>query len=198
MCLAKHLPDSGWSRRLTSGYNNLNMRDKLRRAGWLFLVLLFVGTGLGIGLIAFWQAIHQKEQTPSVINSNNQPSQQLKGSQLTGFTPLAKVDSLQATDIQVGTGTEAKSGATVTVQYTGAVAASGVIFESSLDTGQPATFGLSQVIKGWADGVPGMKAGGQRRLLIPASLAYGANPPPGSSIPPNADLVFDIILLDVK
>lgn len=174
------------------------MRDKLRRAGWLFLVLLFAGTGLGIGVVAFWQATHQKAETPSVINGNNQLSRQLRGSQLTSFTPLAKVDSLQATDIQVGTGTEAKPGATVTVQYTGAVAASGVIFESSLDTGQPATFGLSQVIKGWTDGVPGMKTGGQRRLLIPASLAYGANPPPGSGIPSNADLVFDIVLLDVK
>ncbi|MBI2588733.1 FKBP-type peptidyl-prolyl cis-trans isomerase [Candidatus Saccharibacteria bacterium] len=174
------------------------MKDKLRRAGWLFLVLLFAGTGLGIGVVAFWQATHQKQETSSVINTDNQPSQQLKGTQLSGFTPIAHADSLQATDIQVGSGAEAKPGAIVTVQYTGAVAATGVIFESSLDSGRPATFGLNQVIKGWTDGVPGMKVNGQRRLLIPASLAYGANPPPGSGIPANADLVFDIILLDVK
>lgn len=173
------------------------MRDKLRRAGWLFLVLLFVGTGLGIGLVAFWQATHPKKETSPVSNVN-QPSQLLQGTQLSDFTPVTKVDSLQATDIQVGTGTEAKPGATVTVHYTGAVAVTGVIFESSNDSGQPVTFGLGQVIKGWTDGVPGMKVGGQRRLLIPASLAYGANPPPGSGIPSNADLVFDIFLLEVK
>lgn len=182
------------------GWNNEKAKDRLRRAGWLFLVLLFAGTGLGIGVVAFWQATttNQNKENSSVVNSNNQSSQLLKGTQLSNFTPVTKIDSLQATDIQAGTGTEAKPGATVTVQYTGAVAASGVIFESSLDTGQPATFGLSQVIKGWTDGVPGMKVNGQRRLLIPASLAYGANPPSGSGIPPNADLVFDIILLDVK
>jgi FKBP-type peptidyl-prolyl cis-trans isomerase len=78
------------------------------------------------------------------------------------------------------------------------VASTGTIFQSSLDTGQPVTFALNQVIKGWSEGVPGMKEGGVRRLLIPADKAYGANPPQGSNIPPNADLVFDITLVSVK
>jgi len=111
---------------------------------------------------------------------------------------VAKIDSLQKNDIQPGAGAEAKASSTVTVHYTGAVAATGVIFESSIDSGQPVSLGLDQVIKGWQEGVPGMKVNGQRRLLIPASLGYGANPPPGSDIPANADLVFDIVLLDVK
>lgn len=172
------------------------MGSFLRRAGWILLAVLFLGTGLGVGVIAFWQATHQEEDT---VNTSNTPlTQKLKGTQLSGFTPVAKVDSLQKDDIQPGSGAEAKTSSTVTVQYTGAVAATGIIFESSLETGQPVTFGLDQVIKGWTEGVPGMKVNGQRRLLIPASLAYGANPPPGSGIPVNADLVFDIILLDVK
>jgi FKBP-type peptidyl-prolyl cis-trans isomerase len=90
-----------------------------------------------------------------------------------------------------------KAGATVTAHYTGAVAATGVIFQSSHDTGQPIPFSLNEVIKGWTDGVPGMKVGGTRRLVIPADQAYGATPPPGSGIPANAALVFDIELVAV-
>jgi FKBP-type peptidyl-prolyl cis-trans isomerase len=90
-----------------------------------------------------------------------------------------------------------KAGDTVTVDYTGAVAATGVIFQSSKDTGQPVSFSLDGVIKGWTDGLPGMKVGGTRRLIIPAGQAYGANPPAGSGIPANAPLVFDITLYKV-
>lgn len=110
------------------------------------------------------------------------------------FTPIAHIDKLQTIDTTVGTGAEVKAGDTVTVDYTGAVAATGVVFQSSLDSGQPVTFALSQVIQGWTEGIPGMKVGGTRRLLIPAALAYGANPPSGAGIPANADLVFDVTL----
>lgn len=113
------------------------------------------------------------------------------------FTPVSHVDKLQTTDTKPGTGQEAKAGDTVTVLYTGAVAATGIVFQSTQDTGQPVSFSLDQVITGWKDGIPGMKVGGERRLLIPAAEAYGANPPAGSSIPPNADLVFDVTLLKI-
>lgn len=171
------------------------MKSVLKRAGWMFLALLFLGTGLGVGVVAFWQNTHQKADTSSTVDTSNTPK--LKGTQLTGFTPLDKIDSLQKEDTKVGDGAEAKTTSTVTVQYTGAVAATGKIFESSLDSGQAATFGLNQVIKGWQDGLPGMKVNGQRRLLIPAVQAYGASSP-SPDIPPNSDLVFDITLLDVK
>src|SRR3989344_5274245 len=175
------------------------MKSFLTRAGWMFLVVLFVGTGLGVGVVAFWQATHQKKDDSPVVNTTNKPPQELlKGTPLAGFSSPAKVDSLQKIDTQPGDGDEAKANSTVTVQYTGALAAPGIIFESSIDSGQPVTFRLNQVIKGWQEGLPGMKVNGQRRLLIPASLAYGANPPSGSGIPANADMVFDIILLDVK
>ena len=107
---------------------------------------------------------------------------------------MSHIDSLQKQDTTEGTGPEVKAGDTVTVDYTGAVAATCVIFQSSLDTGQPASFPLSNVIQGWQEGIPGMKVGGTRRLLIPAAQAYGANPPQGSGIPANADLVFDVTL----
>lgn len=126
--------------------------------------------------------------------SNLTEDKKLQGTKLNNFTPAEEANQLQKTDIKVGTGEEVKPGDTVTVDYTGAVAATGVIFQSSLDSGQPVSFGLNGVIKGWTDGVPGMKVGGTRRLVIPADMAYGANPPAGSGIPPNAVLVFDITL----
>lgn len=188
------------------------IKSALKRAGWLFLATLFIVTGLGIGVWGFWEFTHQptEDQAANSEASNLQctsdPSipeaapggAKLAGSKLAGFTPVAKIDSLQCVDIKIGDGAIVTSSSNVVVNYTGAVAADGVIFESSLDSGQPASFPLSQVIRGWSEGMPGMKVGGQRRLLIPATLAYGANPPAGSKIPANADLVFDIGLIDAR
>lgn len=122
----------------------------------------------------------------------------LQGTKLAGFEPVAKIDALKRAELKPGTGDEVKAGATVTVDYTGAVAATGVIFQSSLDRGEPISFSLSGVIKGWTDGIPGAKVGGTYRLLIPAAQAYGANPPQGSGIPADADLVFDITVHSAK
>lgn len=72
-----------------------------------------------------------------------------------------------------------------------------MIFQSSKDFGSPATFGLDQVIAGWTEGVPGMKVGGIRRLVIPAEKAYGSQSP-APNIPPNSDLVFDIELVAIN
>ena len=115
-----------------------------------------------------------------------------------GFEPVEHINELTKIDLVEGTGDEVKSGDTITAHYTGAIAASGQVFQSSRDFGKPITFGLNQVIKGWTDGVPGMKVGGKRRLLIPAEQAYGSNPPYGSGIPANADLVFDIELTAIE
>lgn len=170
------------------------MRDKLKRIGWALLAVLFLVTGVGISVLFFGQSPQQNQNNQNLTESANQ----LRGKPLANFSPVAKVDSLQKIDQQVGNGAYVTPDSTVTVIYTGAVASTGIVFESSADTGQPVTFKLNQVIKGWQEGLPGTKAGGQRRLLIPASLAYGANPPPGSGIPVNADLVFDITLLSVQ
>lgn len=166
--------------------------------------LLFFISSIALTVAVFWQ-IHQtnqaeKAQKAKDTSQTNQTTPQegkLQGTKLEGFTPVTKVDQLQKIDMTTGSGDTVKAGDTVTVHYTGAVAATGVIFQSSHDMGQPISFGLNQVIKGWTDGVPGMQAGGKRRLLIPADQAYGANPPSGSGIPANADLVFDIELVKV-
>lgn len=105
---------------------------------------------------------------------------------------------LKITDHQVGTGVEAVSGKTVSVHYTGTLE-NGTKFDSSLDRGQPFSFRLGggQVIKGWDQGIAGMKVGGKRRLDIPSDLAYGAHGYP-PVIPANAKLIFEVELLDVK
>ena len=128
------------------------------------------------------------------MNPNEQP--ELQGTRLTGFEPVETVRQLEILDTVEGTGVEVQPGATVTAHYTGALCATGVIFESSHDRGEPATFPLSHVISGWQQGVPGMKVGGTRRLLIPAEMAYGAHSP-SPMIPPHSDLVFDIELVSV-
>lgn len=127
---------------------------------------------------------------------NMNDKQQLEGTILDNFTPTAIVKELEIIDIAQGQGDEVQSGATITAHYTGALCKNGVIFQSSKDFGPPATFGLDQVITGWTRGVPGMKVGGVRRLVIPAEMAYGAQSP-APNIPPNSDLVFDIELVSI-
>ena len=113
------------------------------------------------------------------------------------FTTTAS--GLQFEDTVVGTGAEAKPGRNVTVHYTGWLydnGEKGCKFDSSLDRNQPFEFalGAGMVIKGWDEGVQGMKEGGQRTLIIPANLGYGARGA-GGVIPPNATLKFDVELL---
>ncbi len=134
-------------------------------------------------------AANQNSKEKKVDDKNK-----LQGKPMKDYSPSSSVTELQKIDLQEGTGSEVKAGDTVTVDYTGAVAATGIVFQSSLDSGQPVTFGLDQVIDGWKEGIPGMKTGGKRRLIIPAEKAYGANPPQGSGIPANAPLVFDVTL----
>jgi FKBP-type peptidyl-prolyl cis-trans isomerase len=117
----------------------------------------------------------------------------LEGTKLSGFEPKGTVSELEIIDLVAGSGDEVQPGATITAHYTGALVADGTIFQSSKDMGRPATFGLNQVIAGWTQGVPGMKVGGTRRLIIPAAQAYGSSSP-SANIPANSDLVFDIEL----
>lgn len=120
----------------------------------------------------------------------------LEDTPLENFTPVPKVEELQVIDIREGSGDPVPEGATITAHYTGARCKDGIIFQSSHDFGDPVTFGLSQVIQGWQQGVPGMKPGGIRRLIIPSQLAYGSVRA-AANIPPNSDLVFDIELVAV-
>lgn len=111
--------------------------------------------------------------------------------------PKTTSSGLQYWDIVVGTGATAVAGKPVKVHYTGWLT-NGKKFDSSVDRGQPFGFPLGggQVIKGWDEGVAGMKVGGKRQLRIPPELGYGARGA-GGAIPPNATLIFDVELLEV-
>lgn len=164
-------------------------------AGFFAALFLVTSSALTIGII--YQAVQDNNKSASADKAKETPvdnTGKLQGTKLANFNPMASIPELQTVDSAPGTGAAATASDKVTVDYTGAVAATGVIFQSSKDSGQPVTFPLNQVIAGWTQGIPGMKEGGTRRLLIPAQLAYGANPPAGSGIPANADLVFDVTL----
>jgi FKBP-type peptidyl-prolyl cis-trans isomerase len=104
---------------------------------------------------------------------------------------------LQYIDLKVGLGAMAQAGQTISVHYTGWLE-NGKKFDSSVDRGQPFSFplGAGRVIKGWDEGVQGMKVGGKRKLIIPSQLGYGARGA-GGAIPPNATLIFEVELLGV-
>jgi FKBP-type peptidyl-prolyl cis-trans isomerase FkpA len=116
----------------------------------------------------------------------------------------ATAEKLIVTDLTVGAGDAVTTGAWVRVHYSGwlqdaaATDGKGKLFDSSHTRAEPFVFqvGKQQVIRGWEQGLVGMRAGGSRRLVIPASLGYGARGAGGGVIPPNATLVFDIELLD--
>jgi FKBP-type peptidyl-prolyl cis-trans isomerase FkpA len=119
--------------------------------------------------------------------------------------PESNVTELIKTDASVGSGNEARAGRQVTVHYTGWLYdprcddKKGSKFDSSRDRGEPFSFrlGAGQVIRGWDEGVAGMKVGGRRTLTIPPDFGYGAQGA-GGVIPPNATLLFDVELLDVR
>lgn len=143
------------------------------------------------------QEIPQFSPSPTPVSFDQQPNSQPQAQPSAEPQPSPS-NELQGAEIKVGTGVEAKTGNTVSVHYTGTLI-DGKKFDSSKDRGQPFSFtlGAGQVIQGWEAGILGMKIGGIRKLIIPPHLGYGefGSPP---VISPNATLVFEIELLDVK
>ncbi len=165
----------------------------------LVIAIAFFATSFGVSFMVIWQLYNDNKEAKTVnqdTSTSDQPTKKLEGTKLAGFTPMTTVDKLQKIDLQVGTGKEVKPGATILAHYTGALASDGTIFQSSYDRGQPVSFSLNGVIKGWTDGIPGMKEGGKRRLIIPADQAYGSQAKDG--IPANSALVFDVTLVSVE
>ncbi len=154
----------------------------------------WIAVGVSVGLIVVIVgavALLQASSKPKVAQATSTPASQASSS--------GSSDKLQITDEKVGTGDEAVAGKSVSVSYTGTLS-DGTVFDSTAkDGGKPFTFtlGAGQVIKGWDEGVVGMKVGGVRKLVIPPDLAYGSQGA-GSTIPPNATLTFEITLLSVQ
>ena len=177
---------------------------------FIVIVVVLIGAG-GVYLV-----VNQKPQASQSTNLNQNstitpvesPVQSVSSSaiitpteQSSSGATMTKVntlpDGLKLEDEVVGTGTEAKTGDTVTVNYLGTLT-NGAKFDSSYDRNQPFTtqIGVGQVIKGWDEGIVGMKTGGKRKLTIPPSLGYGSQS--AGSIPPNSTLIFEVELLGVK
>lgn len=119
------------------------------------------------------------------------------------YKPAGTVTALQTTDLEAGDGTAAKNGDCLVMKYQGNLATDGTVFDQNFDKSTALQFVLGssdpqqQVIQGWEQGLVGMKVGGTRRLEIPSALGYGAGGM-GSTIPPNADLVFTVKLEKIK
>jgi len=165
------------------------------RFGRTALIALALATALAALLAASGCASKPAATTAPepAVQSDQQPAQSAPA------TPAApQATELKIEDTKVGKGATAKTGDTVTVNYTGYLT-DGTKFDSSLDSGKPFSFtiGNGDVIAGWDQGIPGMKVGGKRKLTIPPALGYGAQGA-GGVIPPNATLVFDVELLSVN
>ena len=159
--------------------------------------IFFLGI-LAIIILGIAGFVLSLDKTPTVTEvTDSQATKQEVNNNQTEQKENMEVTELQIIDTVVGEGKEAILGKVVSVHYTGTLV-DGTNFDSSVDRGTPFQFtlGAGQVIKGWDQGVLGMKVGGKRTLIIPSDLAYGPAGRPGT-IPPSATLIFDIELLDV-
>lgn len=146
-----------------------------------------------------------KESTQQTTSTSSESTSMSAGATTTP-TPAATggkvhklASGLQYEDVVVGSGTMAEPGMNVSVHYTGRLT-NGTEFDSSVNSGKPLKFqlGSGYVIPGWEEGIKGMRIGGKRKLTVPPDMGYGKTGTPDGVIPPNATLVFDIELIDVK
>jgi FKBP-type peptidyl-prolyl cis-trans isomerase len=169
-----------------------------QRVAAFLLALMFLLTTVGAAGYVIYQLNNEDAGLVNDIaleQPEEAPVDDQTDTVIENFTGPYEVPELRFEDTVVGDGEAVVASDTVTIHYTGALATTGVVFDSSVTRGEPATFPLDNLIAGWQQGIPGMKVGGKRRLFIPSDLGYGASGS-GSSIPPNTDLIFDIELFD--
>jgi peptidylprolyl isomerase len=187
-----------------------------RRRRYLTFVITAIAV-LAVFALINWLTGHNKSKTVSTAASTTTVSQAptttlasvkgkscvaMKGAPPKG-APTVPVQvgpppaTLVVKDLKVGTGPAVVPADTITVNYIGVSCSSGKVFDSSWSRGQTATFGLDQVIKGWTQGLTGMKTGGRRLLGIPSTLGYGSAAPPGSGIAPDESLWFVVDLVKI-
>lgn len=165
-----------------------------RIAIWVITLAMAFGS-IGFYFLIIMQNGQTQNTTANASQSTNKNEPEAKVDP-TAFKVDGPVTTLQKTDLKVGDGAEVKAGDVIVAHYKGTLAKTGAKFDSSYDRGEPITISLGGVIQGWQEGVPGMKVGGKRRLVIPAAMGYGAQA--SGSIPANSDLVFEIELLGVN
>lgn len=169
--------------------------------------LIIIGVIIAAGVLGIYLILNQNIPVAEIKkNVEEEPmkfiqeetTNQNTNTQNPTANPASSVTELIVEDKVVGQGVEVKSGDTIVMHYTGTLE-NGQKFDSSVDRGQPfeTQIGVGQVIKGWDEGVIGMRVGGKRKLTIPGSMAYGEQGVPGA-IPPNATLIFELELLEIK
>jgi FKBP-type peptidyl-prolyl cis-trans isomerase len=164
----------------------------------------YVGLLLGVAVCASSLVIlsgcDEKAASQAAAPQKETSASQASDASESGSTETVRtVSGIQIEDVEVGDGTEARRGNTVSVNYLGTLASNGRKFDSSYDRNEPFTFklGSGQVIEGWEKGIVGMKEGGKRILTIPPEKAYGPNGYP-PVIPANATLKFEVELVEVQ
>lgn len=183
-----------------------------QRVAAFFLAMLFLLSTIGATAYVIWQ-INQEEA--GIVQEDTETDPTLadpSDQQACGASTVATVEprpvptittnagaiaELQTIDVKVGEGEEVLPGDCVTALYYGTLASDGRNFDGNYETGQPLEFSLNGVIQGWTDGIPGMKVGGIRRLLIPSAQAYG-EAGSGGTIPPNSDLIFEVEIVNTR
>ncbi|HUD10681.1 MAG TPA: FKBP-type peptidyl-prolyl cis-trans isomerase [Candidatus Saccharimonadales bacterium] len=182
------------------------MARKRDRAFAMTMAILFFATAFGFSFYVIWSLTHQNNSSSSSNASSQSAANACTGSPSaptltapTAYIPTGSVTALQSTDLTVGTGATAAKGSCLIVKYYGTLATNGTVFDQNFNqtTGFEFKLGAGQVIPGWDQGLVGMKVGGERRLVIPPSLAYGSQSP-SATIPANSTLVFVVQLVKIK
>lgn len=169
------------------------MARKRDRAFAAFGAALFLLTSSALTIAVIISMTRKDTSKSNTAPQETRMENKLTGKPMPNFTPATQPQQqLEKIDLKPGTGQEVQPGDTVTAEYVGALMSNGIVFDASQDHGGAISFPLSGVIAGWSQGIPGMKVGGTRRLLIPASLGYGSQAQVG--IPANSDLVFDVTI----